>query len=88
MTDSLSVKLLRMFVAEHDEGDGPEQVMVEVADLRHVLRLLDSVGGDASQSVVDAVGRELFERFGGPAALKSDWDAHARAILEVMAGAS
>lgn len=40
--ESMPVKLLRMFVREHDEGDGPEQVVVEVSDLRHVLRLLDA----------------------------------------------
>lgn len=40
--ESMPVKLLRMFVREHDEGDGPEQVAVEVSDLRHVLRLLDA----------------------------------------------
>lgn len=40
--ESTPVKLLRMFVREHDEGDGPEQVAVEVSDIRHVLALLDA----------------------------------------------
>ena len=43
--ESLPITLFRMFVREQDEGDGPERVTVEVADLRHVLRLID---GEAS----------------------------------------
>lgn len=40
--EPIALSLFRMFVREHDEGDGPERVLVEVADIRTALRLLDA----------------------------------------------
>jgi len=54
--EPIALSLFRMFVREHDEGDGPERVLVEVADIRTALRLLDA---RSHGTVTDAEAKEL-----------------------------